>query len=72
MNYLDIDTTHTDWNNFGQRNKTERCPVTGVSTALKYGPADRSSDELDVSETGRRDQSNLELEAMIDKFLYQK
>ncbi|UCH40599.1 MAG: hypothetical protein JSU67_02550 [Gammaproteobacteria bacterium] len=72
MEYIDTDTTHTDWDELGQQNKTERCPVTGVSTALKYGPAEHSSDEPVGSDTERRKQSNPELQAMFDKFLYQK
>ena len=72
MNCLDTDTTHTDWNESGQQNKTERCPVTGVSTALKYEPAERSSDELDDNYTESREQSNSKLQAMFNKFLYQK
>ena len=72
MKYLDTDTTDTDWNEFGQQNKTERCPVTGVSTALKYEPAEDSSDEVVGSYTEPREQSNSKLQAMFDKFLYQK
>ncbi len=72
MNYLDTDATHKDQNEFGPQSKTERCPVTGVSKALKYGPAELSSDELVGSYTERRKQPISKLKAMFDKFLYQK
>ena len=72
MNYLDTDTTHTDWSEFRQQNKTERCPITGVSTAPGYVPAEHSSDALVVSHGGRGGRSTSKLQAMFDKFIYQK
>lgn len=71
MNYLDTDTTHTDWSEFGQQNKTERCPITGVSTAPGYVPAEHSSDALVDSHAERGGRSKSKQKAMFDKFLYQ-
>lgn len=72
MYYLDADTTNTDWSEFEQPKETERCPITGVSRALHYGPAGLSDDELTGSKVEREERPNLELQAMFDKFLYQK
>ena len=46
MNYLDADTTNTDWSKFEQPKEIEWCPITGVSRALHYGPTGFSGDEL--------------------------
>ena len=72
MNYLDTDTTHTDWSEFGQQNKTERCPITGVSTAPGYVLAEHSSDALVGNHAERGGRSKSKLQAMFEKFLYQK
>ena len=72
MNYLDADTTNTDWSEFEQPKETECCQITGVSRALHYGPAGFSGDELTDSCVERGGRSNSKLQAMFDKFLYQK
>ena len=72
MEFTNTDNTQTNWDEFKLENKSECCPVTGVSKALKYGPAELSSDELVGSYTERREQPNSKLKAMFDKFLYQK
>jgi hypothetical protein len=72
MNYLDTDTTQTDWSNFRQQNKMECRPITGVSTALGYMPAEYSGATLVGSDTELGGQSKSKLRAMFDKFLYQK
>jgi len=72
MNHPDIDITQTNWNVFVQRNQTERCPITGVSTRLGYMPAEYSGATLDVSHTVLGGRSKSKLQAMFDKFLYQK
>ncbi len=72
MNDLDTDTTQTDWSEFGQQNKTERCPITGVPTAPGYVLAEHSSDALVGSHAERGGRSKSKLQAMFEKFVYQK
>ena len=72
MNHPDIDLTQTNWSVFGPRNQTEHCPITGVSTTLGYMPAEYSGATLDVSHTVHGGRSKSKLQAMFDKFLYQK
>ena len=73
MTYLDTDTTDTDWSEYRQPNTTAgRCPLTGVPTARDYGPAALCGDGLIVSSAGRGGRSKSKLQAMFDKFLYQK
>ena len=72
MNYLDADTTNTNWSEFEQQEETERCPITGVSRALHYGPAGLSDVELAGSYVEHGGRPNSKLQAMFDKFLYQK
>ena len=72
MNYLDADTTITDWSKVGQQGETEWCPITGVSRALHYRSAGPSGDELTGSHVERGARPNSILLAMFDKFLYQK
>ena len=72
MNYLDADTTNTDWSEFEQQQETDRCPITGVSRAPRGRPAGLSSDELTGSHVERGGRSNSKLQAMFNKFLYQR
>ena len=72
MNYLDVDNTNTDWSEFEQQKEAERCPITGVSRALHYGPVGHSGDELIDSNVERRGRPISNLQAMFNKFLYQK
>jgi hypothetical protein len=72
MNYLDTDTTHTDWSEFEAHNEPGRCPITGVSTAPGYVTAGFPGDSPADSPAERSARSNPKLQAMFDKFLYQK
>ena len=72
MTYLDTDTTHTDWSECRQPNSIERCPLTGVPTALDYGSAVLCSDGPIAGPAGSGRRSKSKLQAMFDKFLYQK
>jgi hypothetical protein len=72
MEFTDTDNTQTNWDEFRLENKSEYCPVTGVSTALGYMPAEYSGATLDVSHTVLGGRSKSKLQAMFDKFLYQK
>ena len=72
MIHHDTDTTQTDWSEFGQPEKTERCPVTGVPTALKYDPRELCSDKLADCHAELGGRSKSKLQVMFDKFLYQK
>ena len=72
MNHLDADITNTDWSEFERQEETERCPITGVSGALHYGPPELCGDELTGNCVERGGQSNSQLQAMFDKFLYQR
>lgn len=72
MNYLDTDTTNTDWSEFEQQKEIERCPITGVSRAFQFGSAELPCDELVDSKFKRGGRSQSKLQAMFDKFLYQK
>ena len=70
MEFTNTDNTH--WDEFKLENKSECCPVTGVSTALGYMLAEYSGATLDVSHTVHGGRSKSKLQAMFDKFLYQK
>ena len=72
MTYLDTDTTHTDWSECRQPKTTGRCPLTGVPTALDYGSTVHCCDGLIASSAERGGRSKSKLQAMFDKFLYQK
>ena len=72
MNYLDTDTTQTDWSESGQRNPTERCPITGVSMAPDIMLAEYAGDAQVGSHTVHKGRSESKLQAMFDKFLYQR
>lgn len=72
MNYLDVDNSNTDWSEFEQQKETERCPITGVSRALHYGPVEHSGDELTGSYVELKERPNSNLQAMFNKFLYRK
>lgn len=72
MYYPDTDTMQTDWSESGQQNKAERCPVTGVSTALEYGPVELSGVKLIDSDGEREERSNAKLQEMFNKFLYER
>lgn len=72
MNYPDTDTTYTDWSDVQQQTKAERCPVTGVPTALEYGPVELSGVKLVGSDGERKELSNAKLQEIFNKFLYEK
>ena len=72
MNYLDTDTTQTDWSNFRQQNKMECRPITGVSRASGYAQAEYSDAVLLSSHAELGGQQKSKLGAMFNKFLYQK
>ena len=72
MNHLDSNNTNNDWTDFERQEESERCPITGVSRTLHYAPAELCSDELTDSRVERGGRSNSKLQAMFDKFLYQK
>ena len=72
MYYPDTDTTQTDWSESGQRNPNERCPITGVSLAPGFIPSEYSSDVQVGSHTVHKGRSESKLQAMFDKFLYQR
>ena len=72
MNHLDTDTTQTDWSEFGRRNETARCPITGVSTMPALGPVEHFSNAADGDHPGQGGRSKSKLQIMFDKFLYQK
>lgn len=72
MNYLDTDTTETDWSEFGHQEQSGRCPITGVSLAPVYAPDGLADDERAGGRAASRGCSKSKLQAMFDKFLYQK
>ena len=72
MNYPDTDTTQTDWNESRQRNPAERCPITGVSMAPGLMPVEHYGDARVASQTVHKGRSESKLQAMFDKFLYQR
>ena len=72
MNHPDSDTTQTNWSEFGQRNQTERCPITGVSRASGYAQVEYSDAVLLSSHAEIGGQQKSKLGAMFNKFLYQK
>ncbi len=72
MNYPDTDTTQTDWSKFGQQNNIECCPITGVSRTPGYVQVEYSGAALVGSHAEPGGRSKLKLQAMFDKFLYQK
>ena len=71
------DRTQTNWDEFRQENKSECCPVTGVSRSLSFAEVEHS--EVEDSDTALltghvefgRD-SRLKLQTMFDKFLYHR
>ena len=72
MNYPDTDTTQTDWSESGQRNPNERCPITGVSMAPGLMPVEYSGDARVAGHRIHKGRSESKLQAMFDKFLYQR
>ena len=72
MNHFDSDTWHEDPNEFDLQNETERCPITGVCRASGY-PTGRVSGGSPIDRhIERRASTNSKLQAMFDKFLYQR
>ena len=71
MNYVDTDTTFTDWSEFGMRDETGRGPITGVSRAPGHVREGLSIDSQVDNPADRRGRSKSNLKKMFDKFLYQ-
>ena len=72
MNHFDTDTYHEDPSEFGLHNEPERCPITGVSRAPVYPTGEVFSGSLIDRHIERRARRKSKLQAMFDKFLYQK
>ncbi len=70
MNYTD--TTQTDWSEFEQQNIIECCPVTDASRTPGYVQVEYSGAALVSSHAELGGRSKSKLQAMFDKFLYQK
>lgn len=69
---MDTVNTNTQRSELEQQNKSERCPITGVSTAPVYVPNKHPGDTLAGSDSEYGGRSNSKLQAMFNKFLYQK
>jgi hypothetical protein len=72
MNYMDTDTTVTDWNEYGMRDQAERRRDTGVSAAHGHPGAGLAGDSQADHRAESRWQSKKKLKKMFDRFLYQK
>ena len=72
MNHFDTDTYYEDPSEFGLQHETERCPITGVVRAPAYPASGVAGDSPIDRHIERRARTNSKLQAMFDKFLYQK
>ena len=72
MEFTDTDSTQTNWDEFKLQNKSECCPVTGVSRSLSFAQIEHSDAVLLASQIESGRESNLKLQTLFDKFLYQK
>ena len=72
MSYLDTDPTLTDWHENGRQNTAERCPITGVYTNFDSVAAEFFRSEASGDPSERKSRSSAKLQAMFNRFLYQK
>ena len=72
MNHFDTDFYQEDPSEFNLQNEAERCPITGVYRVPGYPTGLNSSDSPIDRHLERRARTNSKLQAMFDKFLYQK
>ena len=72
MNHFDTDTYHEDPSEFSLQHEPERCPITGVVRTPAHLAGGASGDSIIDRHIERRARTNSKLQAMFDKFLYQK
>ena len=72
MDHNAADTTLMDLSEYGLPNETERCPVTGLAITPGYVLDRDSADSAADDHAESREQADSNLQAMFDKFLYQK
>ena len=72
MEFTDTDNTQTNWDEFRLENKSEYCPVTGVSRSLSFAQVEHSDMASLTSQVEFGRESKLKLQTLFDKFLYQK